>query len=372
MPQYRGSSGYGQDYSLALRGDLAGGDVRDILAGLDRVAAEGLVDPARAAVGGASYGGYLTNWMIATTDRFKAGVSVAGIFDLAQDYSTSEYANWEVHYLGGRPWEQPELYRARSPLAHAAGIAAPILIVHGSDDDTTLVTNGRALFRAMQSLGKTVEMVVYPREGHGIFEPTHRLDAHQRAAGWLDQHVLGRAPLHVAGRRVALEGIELLPLAHATRKDYAGVRPPPGRAFLEVALLLKDTRTGGDALRLGAAGPGADVVLVDEAGTLFRPIGVPLEVHGQPVLLRGRGVVESWPSEDGRPSALPLAAVFEIPAGPGLYRLQVAGMPPVLLDVAPPEDDDDDEDGEGGPGDAGADAGAGADADADADGEDTR
>ncbi len=302
--------------------------------------------------------------MIATTDRFRAGVSVAGIFDLAQDYSTSEYANWEVHYLGGRPWEQPELYRARSPLAHAAGIVAPILIVHGSDDDTTLVTNGRALFRAMQSLGKTVEMVVYPREGHGIFEPTHRLDAHQRAAGWLDQHVLGRAPLHVAGRRVALEGIELLPLAHATRKDYAGVRPPPGRAFLEVALLLKDTRTGGDALRLGAAGPGADVVLVDEAGTLFRPIGVPLEVHGQPVLLRGRGVVESWPSEDGRPSALPLAAVFEIPAGPGLFRLQVAGMPPVLLDVAPPEDDDDDEDGEGGPGDAGADAGADADADA--------
>ncbi len=369
MPQYRGSSGYGQDYSLALRGDLAGGDVRDILAGLDHVAAEGLVDPARAAVGGASYGGYLTNWLIATTDRFKAGVSVAGIFDLAQDYSTSEYANWEVHYLGGRPWEQPELYRARSPLARAAGIAAPILIVHGSDDDTTLVTNGRALFRAMQSLGKTVEMVVYPREGHGIFEPTHRLDAHQRAAGWLDQHVLGRAPLHVAGRRVAVDGIELLPLAHATRKDYAGVRPPPGRAFLEVALLLRDTRPAGDALRLGAAGPGADVVLVDEDGTLFRPIGVPLEVHGQAVLLRGRGAVESWPSEDGRPSALPLATVFEIPAGPGLYRLQVAGMPPVLLDVAPPEDDDD-ADGEGGPGDAGADAGSHPDADVEADGED--
>jgi len=80
---------------------------------------------------------------------------------------------------------------------------------------------------------------------------------------------------------------------------------------------------------------------------------VPLEVHGQAVLLRGRGVVESWPSEDGRPSALPLAAVFEIPAGPGLYRLQVAGMPAVLLDVAPVEEDDEDADGEGGDGGAG-------------------
>jgi dipeptidyl aminopeptidase/acylaminoacyl peptidase len=347
MPQYRGSSGYGEAYALALRGDLAGGDVRDILAGLDQVAAEGLVDATRAAVGGASYGAYLTNWLIATTARFRAGVSVAGIFDLAQDYSTSEYANWEVHYLGGRPWERPELYRERSPLAHAAGISAPILIVHGSEDDTTLVTNGRALYRAMQSLGKTVEMVVYPREGHGIFEPAHRLDAHQRTVGWLDQHVRGRAPRHVAGRRVAVEGIELLPLAHATRKDYAGVRPPVGRAFLEVALLLRDTRPGGDALRLGAAGPGADGVLLDEAGTLFRPIGVPLEVHGQPVLLRGRGAVESWPGEDGRPAALPLAAVFEVPAGPGLYRLQVAGLPPVLLELAPEEEDDEDEPGEG-------------------------
>ncbi|MCU0254627.1 MAG: S9 family peptidase, partial [Acidobacteria bacterium] len=343
LPQYRGSSGYGELYSRALQGDLAGGDVQDILTGLDHAAALGLVDSSRAAVGGASYGGYLTNWLIATTARFRAGVSVAGIFDLAQDYSTSEYANWEVHYLGGRPWEQPELYRARSPLTHAAGIDAPILILHGSEDDTTLVTNGRALYRAMQSLGKTVEMVVYPREGHGIFEPAHRLDAHVRTVAWLDRHVLGGEPRHVTGRRVAVEGIELLPLAHATRKDYAGVRPPIGRAFLEVSLLLKDTRPGGDALQLGAAGPGADLVLVDDAGTLFRPIGVPLEVHGHAVLLRGRGTVESWPSEDGRPAALPLAAVFEIPAGPGRYRLQVSGMPAVLLEVAPDVDDDDED-----------------------------
>lgn len=340
MPQYRGSSGYGEAYSVALRGDLAGGDVRDILAGLDHAAAQGLVDPARAAVGGASYGAYLTNWLVATTKRFRAGISVAGIFDLAQDFSTSDYASWEVHYLGGRPWERPELYRERSPLTHAASIEAPVLVLHGHEDDTTLVTNGRALFRALRSLGKTVEMVVYPREGHGIFEPTHRLDAHLRTTAWLDRHVLGREPIHVAGRRVAADGLVLLPMAHATRKDYAGVRPPEGRAFLEVSAVVRDTRAAGDALKLAAAGPASDVVLIDEAGTLYRPIGIPLEVHGQAVLLRGRGAVEAWPGEDGRPAALPLAAVFEIPEGPGLYRLQVGAFVPVILDVAPEREED--------------------------------
>jgi len=346
MPQYRGSSGYGEAYSIALRQDLAGGDVRDILAGLDHVAAEGLVDADRAAVGGASYGAYLVNWLVATTPRFKAAISVAGIFDLAQDFSTSDYASWEVHYLGGRPWEQPELYRERSPLTHAASIEAPVLVLHGHEDDTTLLTNGRALFRALRSRGRTVEMVVYPREGHGIFEPAHRLDAHLRATAWLDRHVLGRVPIHVAGRRVASDGLLLLPMAHATRKDYAGVRPPEGRAFLEVSAVVRDLRAAGDTLRLVAAGPGADVVLLDETETLYRPVGVPLEIHGHAVLLRGRGAIEAWAGEDGRPAVLPIAAVFEIPEGPGLYRLQVGAFAPVLIDVAPVHEEEDEEEDE--------------------------
>ncbi|MBP7147790.1 MAG: S9 family peptidase [Acidobacteria bacterium] len=342
MPQYRGSAGYAQSYALALKGDLGGGDARDIVAGLDHLGRLGLVDTTRAAAAGASYGAYLTNWLLATTKRFRAGVSVCGIFDLAQDFSTSEFYAWEVHYLGGPPWEKAELYHERSPLTHAASIDAPVLILHGLEDDNTFVTNSKALYRALTALGRTAELVIYPREGHGLIEPAHRADAHQRMVDWLSRHVLGREAAHVPGREVGANGVRLIPLGHQVRRDYAGVRPPEGRTFLEVTLLLRAVEGGPDALRLVPAGAGADLVLVDERGDLFRPVGVPVDVLGQPVLFSGRGALEAW-QEDGRPPALPAAAVFEIPDEPALYRLQVTGLPAVVLDVTPRPDPADDE-----------------------------
>jgi dipeptidyl aminopeptidase/acylaminoacyl peptidase len=175
MPQYRGSSGSGQDYSMGSRRDLGGADARDVLAGLDHVLSLGVGDPRRLAVAGASYGGYLANWLVATTPRFRAGVSIAGIFDLTHDYSTSDYASWETHYLGGTPWESPELYRERSPLTNAASIEAPILILHGLDDETSFFTNSKGLYRALTELDRTTELVLYPREGHGLFDAQEQI-----------------------------------------------------------------------------------------------------------------------------------------------------------------------------------------------------
>lgn len=343
MPQFRGSSGYDEDYALKLKGDLGGGDARDILAGLESLVEKGLVDGARAAIGGASHGGYLTNWILATTDRFRAGISVCGIFDLAQDYSTSAFGSWEVHYLGGTPWENPEVYRERSPLSRVADLSAPVLILHGLDDDNTLVTNSKALYRALCALHRKAELVVYPREGHGLIEPAHRVDAHTRMVSWLNQHVLDLPAPHVTGRPLTGDGVRLNLLDHQTRREYCGIRPAPGWIFLEVAGVLNALENGPDVLRLAPAGPDAGILLIDGQADRFRPTGVTLEVQGQTVLFPARGTLEAWRSEDGRPAVLPFNAVFEIPNQNAVWTLQVSGLPAVVLEVHAEEEDEDEE-----------------------------
>lgn len=348
VPQYRGSSGHDQSYSLAIRGDLGGGDGRDVVAALDHVAQAGLVDGTRAAVGGASYGGYLTNWLLATTDRFRAGISVAGIFDLAQDFGTSDFFTWEVHYLGGAPWEKPELYREKSVLTHVTGIRAPLLLLHGLEDDNTYLTNAKALYRALVTLGRTVEFVAYPREGHGIFEPLHQVDQHLRTLAWINQHVRGVPSVHVSGRELEADHVRLVPLGHHVEKDYGGQRPPEGRIYLEVHLLLQSAEGGPTALVLVPAGAGSDIALVDRHGDLYRPIGVPVDLHGQTTLYRtANGVLEAVEEEDGPRASLAVAVVFELPEERATYNVAVANLPPYLVDVEPPEPEDDDDGPEG-------------------------
>ncbi|MCE5245695.1 MAG: S9 family peptidase [Candidatus Polarisedimenticolia bacterium] len=338
MPQYRGSSGGPEAYQTAIRGDLGGAEARDVLAGIDEVGRSGLADLSRASVLGASYGGYLVNWLLATTDRFKAGVSIAGIFDLAQDFSTSEYGSWELHYLGGAPWERPQLYFERSPIKHAASITAPLLILHGVEDDNTFLTNGRALFRALRTLGRETEFVLYPREGHGLSEPAHRLDETQRCLEWLGRHALGRIAPRLPGREVRREGARLVLFGAEPRREYAGVRPGEGRVFVEASVLVASEDETVECLRLAPSGPQADMVLVDACGDVYRPVGVPLEVHGERLIFFGGGQLEAWKGEDGRPPSLPAAAVFELPEEPRAYQLRVKDFPPLFVDVVPPED----------------------------------
>ncbi len=335
LPQYRGSSGQAEAYTLAIREDLGGADARDILSGLQHLGREGLVDLERAAVAGASYGGYLTNWLLATSDRFKAGVSIAGIFDLAQDYSSSEYSSWEEHYLGGRPWDKPELYHERSPLTHAASIEAPMLILQGLEDDNTVFTNSKGLYRALIAMKKTVELVLYPREGHGLSEPAHRLDAITRMVDWLGRHVLGETGTHLDGRVIDDGVVRLVPLGHQVKREISGVRPIEGRVFLEVSVLIEAKEGGLEFLRLVPCGPSSDLVLVDPAGDVHRPMGLPLDVHGQQVLFSGRGALEAWMGEEGEPPSLPATVVFEVPQEWQVYQLRVSDLPPVLLDVRP-------------------------------------
>jgi dipeptidyl aminopeptidase/acylaminoacyl peptidase len=342
VPQYRGSSGAGQDYSMAIRGDLGGAEAGDVLAGLDAIAAEGLVDGSRTAVAGASYGGYLANWLVATTRRFGAAVSIAGIFDLTQDYCSSDHFMWEEQYLGGPPWELVDLYRERSPLTRVRDIETPLLVLHGLDDDNTFFTNGQALYRSLRRLGKTTELVLYPREGHGVHEPRHRLDASQRVLAWIERHVRGREDVPLAGRAVHAGGLRLQLLSKAVREDYSGIAPKEERLFLELGFVLEALEHGPDSLRVVPCGSEADVVLSDPRGDVFRPVGVALEVHGQAALFDGRGFVEASRGPGGEPAALPVALVFELPERAEVYRLHVLDLPALRIEVSPSPDHEED------------------------------
>ena len=188
-PNFRGSEGYGNAFAVANRRDLGGGDFADIMAGVDWCVAQGIANPQRLGVMGGSYGGYMTNWAIGHTDKFKAAISMFGIFHLQTDYSNSELSRWDNDYLGAYYWEDPEIYRRLSPGSYIESIKTPTLILHGDEDNNTFISNSKELYQALRHRGVTTQFVHYPREGHGLREPNHKLDEIRRCLAWMDKYV---------------------------------------------------------------------------------------------------------------------------------------------------------------------------------------
>jgi dipeptidyl aminopeptidase/acylaminoacyl peptidase len=164
----RGATGYGTAYAQGNVGDWGGVDASDLLSALDVACARPDVDASRQAVTGESYGGYMTNWLIATTTRFRAAVAQNSISDLRSAYLRSEDPtsyDWE---MGGSPSEQPVLYAERSPLTHVAAIRTPLLLIHSELDTNCPIDQAEQLEAALRSLGRRVELVRIPGEGHLI------------------------------------------------------------------------------------------------------------------------------------------------------------------------------------------------------------
>jgi dipeptidyl aminopeptidase/acylaminoacyl peptidase len=188
LPNYRGNAGWGQDFARLNIGDPAGAEFTDILRGIDRCVAEGIADPRRLGVTGASYGGYLTAWAVATTRRFGAAVMVSGI---ANQWSSHYSCNHDFSELiVGGPLHK-DRYRNiaidRSPVFRLGKPTAATLIIHGSEDRCTPIGQAQEFYSALLEKGGTAELVIYPREGHGLRERGHRRDAWQRTAGWFDR-----------------------------------------------------------------------------------------------------------------------------------------------------------------------------------------
>lgn len=188
LPNPRGSSGWGTEFSNANVGDLGGGDFADVMAGVDHCVNIGVADPERMGIGGGSYGGYLTAWAITQTDRFRAAVMVAGIVNLLSFHGTTNIPYYTQQFYAGDPYRDP-IFAERSPMTHVNRVETPTLIVHGEKDPCCQVGQAMEFYRALD--GRVpVEMVIYPREGHGIRERQHLEHFLGTMLNWFDTHLL--------------------------------------------------------------------------------------------------------------------------------------------------------------------------------------
>jgi dipeptidyl aminopeptidase/acylaminoacyl peptidase len=184
----RGSSGYGQKFSDGTLNEWGGGDYRDLMAGVDEALKRyPWIDPNRLGVTGGSYGGFMTNWIITQTPRFKAAVSVASVSNLISFYSTSLYQDLIHAEFGGFPWDNYDLLWQWSPLRYARQAQTPTMFIHGESDNDVHITQAEEMYMALKRRGVETVLVRYPREGHGLREPRHRVDALEKTLSWFDR-----------------------------------------------------------------------------------------------------------------------------------------------------------------------------------------
>ncbi|HJT55969.1 MAG TPA: S9 family peptidase, partial [Ktedonobacteraceae bacterium] len=185
----RGSWGRGVAFADAVVGDMGGKDFQDLLYGIDYLVKRGMVDGDRVAIGGGSYGGFMAAWAVTQTTRFKAAIMAAGLSDFHSFHAQSNIPDWDTRFIGVDPLEHPDVYRTRSAITYAAHVKTPTLILHGEEDHIVPVNQAYAFYRALRERGVPVELVIYPREGHGNLEYEHRRDEEERVLSWLEQYL---------------------------------------------------------------------------------------------------------------------------------------------------------------------------------------
>ncbi|MBX5445999.1 S9 family peptidase [Sphaerobacter sp.] len=189
MPNPRGSTGRGPEYSNALFGDVGGCEYRDIMAGVDYLIERGIADPERLGVGGWSWGGYMTSWIVSQTTRFKAAVMGAGLPNMISDNGLGDIPSANLSYFETSPYHDPEPYFERSAIRYIRNATTPTLILHGEEDRRVAMAEGQEMYVALRTLGVETQFVTYPREGHAIQERKHQSDLINRVIGWFDRHL---------------------------------------------------------------------------------------------------------------------------------------------------------------------------------------
>ena len=190
LPNPRGSSGYGQKFCEAIFADWGNKDFQDDMAMVDYAIAQGIADPDKLGVGGWSYGGMSTDFIIAQTTRFKAAISGAGIALMTSGYGHDQYIKDYDSELG-RPWENKAVWEKISPYYRVNSITTPTLFMGGDVDWNVPIIGGEQMYQALKSLGRTTELVVYPGEFHGFTTPSHLKDRLERYLAWYAHYVKG-------------------------------------------------------------------------------------------------------------------------------------------------------------------------------------
>jgi dipeptidyl aminopeptidase/acylaminoacyl peptidase len=184
----RGSTGYGEDFCKAIFADWGQLDFQDVMSGVDYAIAQGYADLNQLSVGGWSYGGILTNYVITKTNRFKAALSGASEALYRANYGHDHYQlTWEQEL--GLPWENKEAWERISPYNDVAKILTPTLWMGGSDDWNVPILNSEQMYMAMKRLGRETQLIVYPGEHHGIRRPSFQKDRFERYLAWMKKYV---------------------------------------------------------------------------------------------------------------------------------------------------------------------------------------
>jgi dipeptidyl aminopeptidase/acylaminoacyl peptidase len=200
-PNYRGSSGYGDKFMNQIVPHLVSRPGKDILEGIDALVKDGVADPDRLAVAGYSYGGYMTNWLITQTTRFKAAMTGAGAVEHAANWGNDDLTYDDAYYLGGRPWEAEPMYNQEAALWQINKVTTPTHIVGGSQDIRVSILEQYLLEHALQSLGVPCTLLLFPGEGHSLGNnPWHGKIKVREELKWLQKYAGAGRSAVAAGR----------------------------------------------------------------------------------------------------------------------------------------------------------------------------
>jgi len=189
FPNPRGSYGRGEAFTEANTKDFGGGDLRDILAGVDTVLARCPVDPKRVGIAGWSYGGYMTMWAVTQTTRFSAAVAGAGIANWQSYYGENSIDQWMVPFFGASVYDDPAVYEKSSPIRFIKQVKTPTLLIVGERDAECPAPQSFEFWHALKSLGVPTQLVIYAGEGHGLAERSHRNDLSERVIAWFEKYL---------------------------------------------------------------------------------------------------------------------------------------------------------------------------------------
>ncbi|MBS3820103.1 S9 family peptidase [bacterium] len=194
-PNYRGSTGYGNEVLRDMVGHYFHHADDDVLTGVDYLVEKGIADPEQTGTLGWSAGGHMTNWLVTQTDRFKAASSGAGASNWISMYAQSDVRIYRTPWFGGDPWHEDsplEAYRNHSPIFHVHKATTPTLILVGENDQRVPMPQSVEMYRGLKANGVPTELVVFPRSGHGPRELRHRLYKMNKEFHWLEKYIRGK------------------------------------------------------------------------------------------------------------------------------------------------------------------------------------
>jgi len=192
FPNPRGSGGYGDKFRAANVRDWGVKDFDDLMKGVDALVERGIADPDRLTVNGWSYGGFMTSTVVTKSDRFKSAIVGAAVTNLASFTGTADIPEFARSYFRSWPWEDPAVYVEHSALFRAGNVKTPSLVVHGDKDDRVPVTQGWEFYNALRARGVPTDMLILPRQPHGIREPKLLRTCHEWFLRWTEKYTRGQ------------------------------------------------------------------------------------------------------------------------------------------------------------------------------------